>query len=65
MPKPNFWVGLAHGVLFVLYIGLLLVHWIKFRWTFSRAFWLGLASLLPFGTFIADHKILKPFSKAV
>lgn len=65
MPTPNFYVGMIHGVLFMLYCVLLLMCWIKYRWSFLRAFLLFLASLVPFGTFIADAKVLKPLDKAI
>ena len=49
-------VGMAHGVLFVMYcINLLIVH-LKFKWTIGRTIGAFLASLVPFGTFYADKK---------
>lgn len=49
-------VGMAHGVLFVMYcINLLIVH-LKFKWTMGRTIGAFIASLVPFGTFYADKK---------
>lgn len=55
---PNLVVGYAHGLLFVGYVAFTLYLWQKMRWGFSTTFWLLLASLLPFGPFVADKKIL-------
>lgn len=55
--KPNYIVGMIHGVLFLLYIILLLLVWVKYKWTFKKMFLAFIASLLPFGTFIADRRL--------
>ena len=49
-------VGMAHGVLFVLYILLLIQVAIERRWSLKISFLAFLASLVPFGTFYADVK---------
>lgn len=60
MPLPNYIVGMLHGLLFVLYIFLVLqVAYIK-KWKIITIFWAFLASLIPFGTFYADKKIFSP-----
>ena len=56
--KPNAvkLVGMAHGILFVLYcINLLIVH-VKFKWNMGKTIGAFIASLIPFGTFYADKK---------
>lgn len=60
---PNKIIGLAHGVLFILYFVYLFQLFRPMQWKISTVFWLSLASLVPFGTFIADAKILKPSLK--
>lgn len=45
-------VGMAHGVLFVIYVILLLICGVIFRWSLSKMTILFLISLIPFGTFI-------------
>ncbi len=63
MPQPNYIVGLAHGILFVLYVGLLIqVSWIH-RWTLLKMFWAFVASLIPFGTFYADKVLFREEDK--
>lgn len=59
MPYPNYIVGMAHGVLFIAYVVFLALIALKYK---SKFVWLVLAfaaSLVPFGTFIADNKMFK------
>ena len=57
MPQPNYIVGMLHGLLFIVYIILVLqVAYLK-KWKIITIFWAFLASLIPFGTFYADKKI--------
>ncbi|MCH4247054.1 MAG: DUF3817 domain-containing protein [Acinetobacter populi] len=65
MPMKYIWgnplavkyVGMAHGVLFLLFVGMLLFLCIKKQWSL-RIFILGLiAAILPFGPFVFDHKL--------
>ena len=49
-------VGMAHGILFVLYVlNLLIVH-LQFKWSFIKTLGAFVASLIPFGTFYADWR---------
>jgi integral membrane protein len=57
IPEPVKYVGWAHGVLFVLFIGLLLQVWVQYRWSFLKVVLAFVSSLIPFGTFILDKKI--------
>ncbi|MES3017022.1 MAG: DUF3817 domain-containing protein [Bacteroidota bacterium] len=57
MPGPNYVVGMAHGFLFLLYIGLLLHVAYVYKWSFGKIALSFLASLIPFGTFYADRKL--------
>ncbi len=59
MPQPNFIVGLAHGILFVLYIVLLLQVSLIHRWNIFKMFMAFIASLIPFGTFYADKVLFR------
>jgi len=53
-------VGMAHGVLFVLYLLLLAQQSVARSWSWRTAL-LGLgASLVPLGTFWADRKLFRP-----
>lgn len=51
--------GMAHGVLFVLYIILLLIVHLKLKWTTKKTSLAFLASFIPFGTFYADLKLFR------
>lgn len=57
MPKPNYIVGLAHGLLFIAYCFLLALLFFRDKWKFSEGVLSFVASLLPFGTFVADKYI--------
>ena len=59
MPQPNYIVGLAHGILFVLYVILLLQVSFLHRWNVLKIFLAFLASLIPFGTFYADKALFR------
>ncbi|MBD0384264.1 DUF3817 domain-containing protein [Paenibacillus sedimenti] len=51
--------GMAHGVLFVLYLlALAIVTWIH-RWPFKRVLIAFIAAFLPFGPFILDGRLRK------
>lgn len=60
MPTPNLYVGMAHGLLFLLYV--LLVVWVgvEKNWNFKKIMILLILSIIPFGTFYGDRKYLKP-----
>ena len=57
--QPNKWVGYAHGVLFILYILLLIFLAVERKWSIKKTILLFIASLLPFGTFYAEKKYLQ------
>ncbi len=54
MPEPNKVIGMAHGVLFVLYVMMTIQVKIEHSWNFKRTMLVLLASIVPFGTFYAD-----------
>lgn len=51
------YVGWAHGVLFIAYVGLLLACWVKYKWTFKRVIFFFIASLLPFLPFVVERQL--------
>jgi integral membrane protein len=58
-------VGMAHGVLFILYVILALqAAWVH-RWNWQRTGWVLLASLLPAGPFLVESRILHSTPKPV
>ena len=57
--EPNYFVGMLHGLVFVLYCLWLLVLTLKKEWSLFRGILVLIASLIPFGTFYIDNKYLK------
>ncbi len=58
MPLAVRIVGMAHGLLWMLYVGLTFLGQLDYKWSFKTSVWLIIGSLLPFGPFVADAKIL-------
>ncbi|MBH5316464.1 DUF3817 domain-containing protein [Paenibacillus sp. GSMTC-2017] len=58
-PEPVAIVGMAHGVLFVLYMFAVAHVTIVHRWSIKKIALAVIASFLPFGPFILDKKILR------
>ncbi|MBK5282921.1 MAG: DUF3817 domain-containing protein [Nitrospiraceae bacterium] len=57
MPEVVRVVGSIHGVLFVLYVGLLATLHFRQRWSFIFSLYALIASVIPFGTFILDKHL--------
>lgn len=60
MPGPNYVVGMMHGILFIGYVFTLLMAGSEKNWSMGKMALLFLLSLIPFGTFYADAKWLRP-----
>ena len=60
---PNYFVGIAHGALFLLYCLYVLIVAYQRKWNFSKTIICLIASLLPFATFVVDARILKKEGK--
>lgn len=58
-PMPVKVVGWAHGVLFIWYWVAAIPLFTKLKWDVERIIGLGLASVLPFGTFVVERKWLR------
>lgn len=52
-------IGYIHGVLFMLYVLVIILVTIALKWSFSKTFLALLASVIPFGPFLFDSKILR------
>jgi len=52
-------VGMAHGLLFLLYVAATIQAAMEYRWTWRRTALIAAASLLPFGPFYVDSKYLR------
>ncbi|MBK8245043.1 MAG: DUF3817 domain-containing protein [Saprospiraceae bacterium] len=59
LPMPNLIIGTIHGILFIAYCIWVLIVKSERQWHLSITFWALFASLIPFGTFIADYKIFR------
>lgn len=57
MPLAVKYTGWAHGLLFVMYIVILIMAWTEYKWNFKKVAMIGAASLLPFAPFIVDKKL--------
>jgi integral membrane protein len=59
IPEPNMVIGMAHGILFLLYILAVIDLKIRMEWTIGLAFKSLLASIVPFGTFYMENKVFR------
>lgn len=59
MPLAVKYTGWAHGVLFIAFIVSLIEITIAHRWSLVKSGIAFVASLVPFGTFVLDAKVLK------
>lgn len=58
MPEATKAIGLVHGILFIVFIFATIVISISQKWNISRVMMVMASSVLPFGTFYIDKKIL-------
>lgn len=56
---PVYSTGLAHGLLFSLYVIFVFLVAYQLKWKFSTFALALAASVVPFGTFIADKKLFR------
>jgi integral membrane protein len=56
------YVGMAHGVLWILYILAIVPVALDHRWSLKTVALAVIASLLPAGPFVFDAKVLKPLA---
>jgi len=54
-------VGLAHGILWMLYIALAALAHVEYRWPSRVSVWLFVASIVPAGPFFAEAWLLKKY----
>jgi integral membrane protein len=57
MPEVVRVVGSIHGVLFLLYVGLLATLHVRQRWPVMFSLYALVASVIPFGTFVLDKHL--------
>lgn len=58
-PIPVKIVGMSHGVLFIIFIYLLIAAAREHQWSLKFNFYSFLMSLIPFGTFFLEKKLKK------
>lgn len=58
-PQPNKIFGMAHGLLFVMYLLAVVQIKIEQNWNLKKFGLALLASIVPFGTFWADVKLFR------
>ena len=56
---PNKIVGMAHGVLFILYVVFAIQLYRDQKWSLTKLSIILIASVIPFGTFYIDYKYLR------
>lgn len=56
-PTPNYIIGMIHGVLFILYVLLLIQVSVLKKWSLKKMVLAMIAALIPFGTFYASKKL--------
>lgn len=52
------YIGMAHGILFILYIALAILLKLEKKWELKKFTIICLASVIPFGTFYIEKKYL-------
>lgn len=59
MPDANKFFGMAHGLLFILYVLMVIQVKIEQNWSGKKTALALIASVIPFGTFWADKKLFR------
>jgi integral membrane protein len=59
MPEAVRIVGMAHGVLFIAFVGLLIPLVQQKKMTVNMSFFAFVMSLIPFGTFVLEKRLVK------
>ena len=63
-PMAVRWVGMAHGVLFMLYVLLVLLAWLDKKIPVVHALLAVICSVIPFGPFLIDRKLAADETRA-
>jgi len=57
MPLAVKYTGWAHGLFFVLYVIMVIMCWMEYKWKIGKALMVLGASLLPFAPFIVEKRL--------
>lgn len=52
-------MGMTHGVLFIVFVAAIGLGLYSLKWSWTKAIWAFVASLIPFGTFYLDYQLKK------
>jgi integral membrane protein len=58
IPEATQAIGMIHGILFLAFVAATLLISVLHKWKFGRLCMVMASSILPFGTFYIDRKIL-------
>jgi integral membrane protein len=59
MPGAVQVIGMAHGILFIIYIILVIEVKVKYKWSIQKTLLAMIASVIPLGTFYVERKWLR------
>ncbi|MEX1001998.1 MAG: DUF3817 domain-containing protein [Crocinitomicaceae bacterium] len=59
IPEPVYSTGMAHGILFTLYVFFVFLVTYQLKWKFNTFALALIASVLPFGTFVAEKRLFR------
>lgn len=59
VPEATWAIGFIHGILFIIFVLATLTISFLQKWNITRVFMVMVSSVLPFGTFYIDRKILR------
>ena len=54
---PNYYIGMTHGILFMLYVLFLVWVAIQYKWSLGKTFLFFIAAFIPLGTFYSNSKL--------
>ena len=57
MPLAVKYTGWAHGLLFILYVILVIMCWMEYKWKIGKTLLVLVCSLLPFAPFIVEKRL--------
>lgn len=57
IPEATKIVGMTHGILFIIFVFILLKAKVEYKWSIIWSMVAFISSLIPFGTFFIDKKI--------
>lgn len=62
-PLPVKITGMIHGILFIAFVFYLMLVKSEYKWPLKKTFLAFIASIIPFGTFVLDSRVLKRETK--